>query len=56
MAQDIKHGNKGIAEVLWRDAEFEANPSLGMTLVEELDQRIESRSGVVSVRPEFCKD
>ena len=34
--------DEGIAEALRRDAEFEANPSLGMTL-EELDQRIESR-------------
>jgi hypothetical protein len=29
--------DEGIAEALRRDAEFEANPSLGMTL-EELDQ------------------
>jgi putative addiction module component (TIGR02574 family) len=34
--------DEGIAEALRRDAEFEANPSLGMSL-EELDQRIESR-------------
>jgi len=34
--------DEGIAEALRRDAEFEANPSLGMTL-EGLDQRIESR-------------
>jgi putative addiction module component (TIGR02574 family) len=34
--------DEGIAEALRRDAEFEANPSHGMTL-EELDQRIESR-------------
>jgi putative addiction module component (TIGR02574 family) len=34
--------DEGIAEALRRDAEFEANPSLGMTL-EELDQRIENR-------------
>jgi putative addiction module component (TIGR02574 family) len=34
--------DEGIAEALRRDAEFEANPSLGTTL-EELDQRIESR-------------
>ena len=34
--------DQGIAEALRRDAEFEANPSLGMSL-EELDQRIESR-------------
>jgi putative addiction module component (TIGR02574 family) len=34
--------DQGIAEALRRDAEFEANPSLGMTL-EELDQRIENR-------------
>ena len=33
--------DKGIAEALCRDAEFEANPSLGMTL-EELDQQIEN--------------
>ena len=31
-----------VAEALRRDAEFEADPSLGMSL-EELDQRIESR-------------
>ena len=30
--------DEGIAEALRRDAEFEANPSLGMSL-EELDQR-----------------
>ena len=34
--------DEGIAEALRRDAEFEANPSLGMSL-EEPDQRIESR-------------
>jgi putative addiction module component (TIGR02574 family) len=34
--------DEGIAEALRRDAEFEANPSLGMSL-EQLDQRIESR-------------
>jgi hypothetical protein len=34
--------DEGIAEALRRNAEFEANPSLGMSL-EELDQRIESR-------------
>jgi putative addiction module component (TIGR02574 family) len=34
--------DEGIAEALRRDAELEANPSLGMTL-EELDQRIENR-------------
>jgi len=34
--------DEGIAEALRRDAEFEADPSLGMSL-EELDQRIESR-------------
>src|ERR1700731_1301551 len=34
--------DEGIAEALRRDAEFEANPCLGMSL-EELDQRIESR-------------
>ena len=40
---DFAHDEDGgIAEALLRDAEFEANPSLGMSL-EELDQRIESR-------------
>jgi putative addiction module component (TIGR02574 family) len=34
--------DEGVAEALRRDAEFEANPFLGMSL-EELDQRIESR-------------
>ena len=34
--------DEGIAEALRRDAKFEANPSLGVTL-EELDQRIENR-------------
>jgi putative addiction module component (TIGR02574 family) len=34
--------DEGIAEALHRDAEFETNPSLGMTL-DELDQRIENR-------------
>jgi putative addiction module component (TIGR02574 family) len=34
--------DEGVAEALRRDAEFEANPSPGMSL-EELDQRIESR-------------
>src|SRR6516164_4433616 len=34
--------DEGVAEALRRDAEFEADPSLGMSL-EELDQRIESR-------------
>ena len=34
--------DEGIAEALRRNAEFEANPSLGMSL-EELDQGIESR-------------
>ena len=34
--------DEGIAEALRRDPEFEANPSLGMSL-EELDQRIERR-------------
>jgi putative addiction module component (TIGR02574 family) len=34
--------DEGIAEALRRDAELEANPSLGMSL-EELDQQIERR-------------
>ena len=34
--------DEGLAEALRGDAEFEANPSFGMSL-EELDQRIESR-------------
>ena len=34
--------DEGIAEALRRDAEFEADPSLGMSL-EELDQEIQSR-------------
>jgi hypothetical protein len=34
--------DEGIEEALLRDAEFEENPSLGMTL-EELEQRIENR-------------
>ena len=34
--------DEGVAEALRRDAEFEADPSLGMSL-EELDQRIENR-------------
>jgi hypothetical protein len=34
--------DEGIAKALRRDAEFETNPSLGVTL-EELDLRIESR-------------
>jgi Putative addiction module component len=33
--------DEGVAEALRRDAEFEANPSLGMTLA-ELGRRIES--------------
>ena len=33
--------DEGVAEALRRDAEFEANPSHGMTLA-ELDRRIES--------------
>ena len=40
---DFAHDeDEGIAEALLRDAEFEANPSPGMSL-EELDQRIENR-------------
>jgi putative addiction module component (TIGR02574 family) len=34
--------DEGIAEALRRDADLEANPSLGMSL-EELDQQIKSR-------------
>ena len=34
--------DEGIAEVLRRDAELEANPALGMSL-EQLDREIESR-------------
>lgn len=34
--------DEGIAEALRRDAELEANPSLGMSL-EQLDRQIESR-------------
>ena len=34
--------DEGVAEALRRDAEFEVNPSLGMSL-EELNQRIERR-------------
>ena len=34
--------DEGIAEALRRDAEFEGNPSFGMSL-EELDQRIDRR-------------
>ena len=39
---EMMRRDQGIAEALRRDAEFEANPSLGITS-EELDQRIESR-------------
>ena len=39
----VLHGeDEGIAEGLLRDAELEANPSLGMSL-EELDQQIQNR-------------
>ena len=34
--------DEGIAEALRRDAEFEANPDLGLTL-EQLDQKIANR-------------
>ena len=34
--------DEGIAEALRRDADLEANPSIGMSL-EELDQQIKSR-------------
>ena len=36
--------DEGIAEALRRDAEFEANPFVGIT-IEQLDQRIRERRG-----------
>jgi putative addiction module component (TIGR02574 family) len=36
--------DEGIAEALRRDAEFDANPNIGMTL-EQLDQQIVARRG-----------
>jgi hypothetical protein len=38
----LKDEDEGIAEALRRDADFEADSSLGMSL-EQLDQRIERR-------------
>ena len=40
----LHDADEGIAEALRRDAELDANPSLGVS-VEQLDQQIERRRG-----------
>ena len=42
LAPVLHDEDEGIAEALLRDAEFEANPALGMSL-EQLDQQINER-------------
>jgi hypothetical protein len=42
LAPVLHDEDEGIAEALLRDAEFDANPALGMSL-EQLDQQIDQR-------------
>ena len=42
LAPVLHDEDEGVAEALLRDADFDANPSLGMSL-EQLDQQIDQR-------------